>query len=61
MSFICYKMTHDKGFAPNPYFDVLTLATCKPAIRRTKKDGDWVAGFVSKALVNNSKNQCVTS
>lgn len=57
MTFICYRMTHDSGFAPNPFFDELTLATCKPAIRRTKIPGDWVAGFVSKALVNNSKNK----
>jgi hypothetical protein len=60
MSFIGYRMTHDSGFAPNPYFNDLTLATCKPAIRRTKEPGHWVAGFVSKALVNNSKNEDVT-
>lgn len=29
-----YKMTHDTGFAPNPYFGVCTLACCKPRIRR---------------------------
>lgn len=57
MSFICYKMTHDSGFAPNPYFGVLTLATCKPVIRRTKNPGDWVAGFASKELINNSKKE----
>lgn len=60
MKFIGYRMTHDSGFAPNPFFGVLTLATCKPTIRRTKDKGDWVAGFVSKALVNNSKNVGVT-
>ncbi|MDO8895239.1 MAG: hypothetical protein Q8L97_14085 [Nitrosomonas sp.] len=60
MTFICYKMTHDSGFAPNPFFDHLTLATCKPAIRRTKKLGDWVAGFASQKLVNNSKNEGLT-
>jgi hypothetical protein len=32
-----YKMTHDSGFAPNPFYDILTLATCKPGIRKTKK------------------------
>jgi len=48
-------MTHDTGFAPNPFHSVLTLATCKPGIRRTKDVGDWVAGFASKALVKNSK------
>jgi hypothetical protein len=46
-----YLMTHDSGFAPNPFFGCLTLATCMTEIRRTKKVGDWVAGFASKALV----------
>lgn len=46
-----YLMTHDSGFAPNPFFGCLTLATCMTEIRRTKKAGDWVAGFASKALV----------
>ena len=46
-----YLMTHDSGFAPNPFFGCLTLATCMTEIRRTKKVGDWVAGFASKTLV----------
>src|ERR1035437_8833884 len=49
-----YLMTHDSGFAPNPFHGTLTLATCKPGIRRTKHVGDWVAGFASRALVKNS-------
>ncbi|WP_417831149.1 hypothetical protein [Terasakiella sp.] len=52
-----YKLTHDSGFAPNPFFGVLTLATCKPGIRQTKKVGDWIAGFSSVALSNSAK-QC---
>jgi len=44
-------MTHDSGFAPNPFFGCLTLATCMTEIRWTKKVGDWVAGFASKTLV----------
>jgi len=47
-------MTHDTGFAPNPFHGVLTLATCKPGIRRTKGVGDWIAGFSSKALLRNA-------
>ena len=43
----CYKMTHDTGFAPNPYHDVLTLATCKPTIRRCAKEGYWISGWTS--------------
>ncbi len=49
-----YKMTHDTGFAPNPFGKVLTLATCKPLIRKHKKIGDWVAGFTSKKLNNDN-------
>lgn len=45
-----YKMTHDTGFAPNPFGKTLTLATCKPKIRLCKKVGHWVAGFSSVAL-----------
>lgn len=50
MRLFSYKMTHDTGFAPNPFGTTLTLATCKPQIRRLKKEGDWIAGFTSKAL-----------
>ena len=50
-----YLMTHDSGFAPNPFFNYLTLATCMTEIRRTKKIGEWVAGFASKALVKKCK------
>jgi hypothetical protein len=45
-----YKMTHDTGFAPNPFFNILTIATCKPMIRKYKQIGDWIAGFTSKKL-----------
>lgn len=55
-----YLMTHDSGFAPNPFQGVLTLATCKPGIRRTKNPGDWIAGFASAALVRSSKELGLT-
>ena len=55
-----YKMTHDTGFAPNPFHGALTLATCKPAVRRTRAKGDWVAGFTSKALVQNARERGVS-
>lgn len=45
-----YKMANDTGFAPNPFHGFLTLANCKPQIRKSKKVGDWIAGFTSKAL-----------
>ncbi|WP_341780798.1 hypothetical protein [Ectopseudomonas mendocina] len=53
MRLFSYKMTHDTGFAPNPFGHTLTLATCKPQIRRSKKQGDWIAGFTSKALTGD--------
>lgn len=45
-----YKMARATGFAPNPYFGVLTLATCKADLRRTVRLGDWIAGWTSKSL-----------
>ena len=50
MRLFAYKMTHDTGFAPNPFWGFLTLATCKPWLRRNKRVGDWIAGFTSKQL-----------
>lgn len=43
-------MTFDGGFAPNPFHGFLTLAICKPRIRRAAEIGDLVAGFTSKTL-----------
>ena len=30
-----YRMDHDYGFAPNPFWGTLTLATCKAQIRKS--------------------------
>ncbi len=43
-----YIVRYDIGFAPNPYYGVCTLATCKPRIRGKARIGDWVAGVGSK-------------
>lgn len=51
----CYKMTHDTGFAPNPYHGILTLATCKPTIRRCAQEGYWISGWTSNTI--QGKNQ----
>jgi len=40
-----YIVTHDSGFAPNPFHGHLTLACCKPNIRQTAQVGDWVIGL----------------
>jgi hypothetical protein len=39
-----YVVARDFGFAPNPFYQVCTLATCKPIIRRVAKEGDWIVG-----------------
>jgi hypothetical protein len=38
-----YVIPNDGGFAPNPFFGACTLNCCKPVIRRTAQEGDWVA------------------
>ena len=43
-----YVVARDYGFAPNPFFGVCTLATCKPIIRSVAAIGDWVMGTGSK-------------
>jgi len=43
-----YIVARDYGFAPNPFFGVCTLATCKPRIRSVAQIGDWVIGTGSK-------------
>lgn len=48
MRLYSYIVARDYGFAPNPFFGVCTLATCKPRIRKTAQVGDWVVGTGSK-------------
>jgi Nucleotide modification associated domain 2 len=50
-----YVVARDYGFAPNPFFGVCTLATCKPRIRSVAEVGDWVVGTGSKRR-NRDKN-----
>ena len=52
-----YTIPYDDGAAPNPYWGVLTLAICKPVIRRTAEIGDWVVGTGSKqSPIGNIQN-----
>ena len=44
-----YVVARDYGFAPNPFFGVCTLATCKPEIRRLANVGDWIVGTGASA------------
>ena len=43
-----YVITHDHGFSPNYDPPALTLACCKPRIRKTAVVGDWIVGTHSK-------------
>lgn len=43
-----YKITTDNGGAPCSYNSILTLAICKPKIRSTAKENDWIIGFGGK-------------
>ena len=54
-----YKLTSDRGGAPcalpaeNDAHPLLTLAICKPAIRRTALPGDRILGISSHALAKS--------
>ncbi len=48
MKVYSYIVAYDTGFAPNPFFGVCTLATCKPRIREHASIGDWVIGTGAK-------------
>ena len=47
MRLYAYVVTHDNGFAPNPFHGFCTLATCKPLICKRAEIGDWVLGVGS--------------
>jgi hypothetical protein len=47
MAIFSYVLVRDYGFAPNPFYAVCTLATCKPFIRSGACIGDWILGFGS--------------
>ena len=50
-----YKMTVDDGGAPHVADGLLSLAICKPSIRRTACRGDWIFGFASNTLDRNNR------
>ena len=45
-----YVLPHDSGFAPNPNNGYCTLACCKPRIRKSAKQTDWVVGITPGKL-----------
>ena len=48
-----YVLRYDDGAAPNPYWDVCTLAICKPGIRKKAEIGDWILGTGNKKFGND--------
>ena len=52
-----YRIVHDTQFAPNPFKGVLTLATCKPVIRKShlSQPGAWIAGFAANSVTTGIK------
>jgi hypothetical protein len=52
MKIYSYIVAVDKGFAPNPFYGYCSLACCKPKIRSTAKEGDWIIGLSRKSKGN---------
>jgi hypothetical protein len=50
MNYYSYVISRDFGFAPNPFGEYCTLATCKPKIRKIANINDWVFGISPKIL-----------
>ncbi|NPT61648.1 Nmad2 family putative nucleotide modification protein [Paraburkholderia elongata] len=54
MKLLKYVMTSDTGLAPNPYFDICSLALCTPNHMNARlRPGDWVVGHSCKATGNH--------
>lgn len=49
MRFFSYVVRWDHGFAPNPFYGICTVATCKPGIRKAAAVGDFILGTGSAA------------
>jgi len=52
MRLFSYIVSHDTGFAPNPFWGFCTLACCKPKIRSTVNKGDIIVGLSPKISHN---------
>lgn len=59
MKLFSYKVVRDYGFAPNPFFGICSLATCKPRIREAAEPGDWVLGVGSSAKSSTMSNRLI--
>jgi Nucleotide modification associated domain 2 len=54
MKLYSYTVKYDTGLAPNPFWGKLTLNLCKPAIRRTAVETNWIIGTGSKNVKSKS-------
>jgi hypothetical protein len=54
-----YIMTVDNGAAPNADNGMLSLAICKPMIRRGAKYGDLIIGISGKKMFNGGEREIV--
>jgi len=50
-----YKMTTDCGGAPCVFRGLLSLAICKPEIRKGAREGDIIFGFGDKKKINDER------
>lgn len=50
-----YVVDRDFGFAPNPFHNICTLATCKPRIRSVARKDDWIIGMGGSRLKATGK------
>jgi len=50
MRLCSYIVRKDTGLAPNPFWDVCSLAVCTPNHQGSRLQvGDWIAGFLAKS------------
>jgi Nucleotide modification associated domain 2 len=50
-----YKLTADNGGAPCVRHGLLSLAICKPMIRKTAEEGDLTFGFAANSLHRDNR------
>ncbi len=49
VKYSAYKVTHDSGFVPNPFWGYLTLVICTPNRMRARLvEGGWIIGVEGK-------------
>ncbi len=56
-SYFSYIICHDDGAAPNAENGLLTLAICKPQIRRIAQKGDYIIAYNGSELLKNTKEK----